>query len=498
MNDITPTIDETTETQTVDVNGNGEYDPDDGDEFDDVNGDGVFQGVWVAGYGSPRPASGVADPQWARAVALQNGETTIVMLALDCVGIFRDDVVRIREAVADLEIDYVAVSATHTHEARDTMGNWGPQPILTGVDPEYQGEMIAGAAAAIREAVATLRPANVEYTSFRLRDQPGGVLRYVSDARDPVIIDDEGRLMRFVEADTETTIATVFNLAAHAEYTGDENQLLSSDIAHYLRQVIEDGVTGPDGAEVAGVGGIALFVNGAVGSQIGPGEVEVETWDGTDLGDEYSFELAETVGTQLGYFALEALRSESVVRDDSAALGFRSFTFLLAVDNGMFELAHMLGVFPTREAEDTPEGEMGFRTEIATIDVGRAAIIAVPGELDPALLLGGYDGTYTPEGVEIVDETQTNPPDLDEAPSPPYLRDLVREEAEYTYLFGLTNDEIGYLIPPFDYELHPDDPYMDEAEGDHYEETNSIGPDAWPTIEGHFRSLFAWSPETSE
>ncbi len=43
--ETTPTIGPTTDVQTVDVNGNGEWDPADGDEFADNNGNGIFDAV---------------------------------------------------------------------------------------------------------------------------------------------------------------------------------------------------------------------------------------------------------------------------------------------------------------------------------------------------------------------------------------------------------------------------------------------------------------------
>ena len=122
--------------------------------------------------------------------------------------------------------------------------------------------------------------------------------------------------------------------------------------------------------------------------------------------------------------------------------------------------------------------------------------MTIPGELDPALFLGGYDGSYTPEGLEIVNTSLTNPPELSEAPAPPYLRDLMRDDAELYCAFGLTNDAVGYLVPPFDYELNEVIPYIAEAEGDHYEETNSLGPESWPTINAALTALLAWTPES--
>jgi len=274
VRDITPTI---TETLTVDVNGDAEFDPLDGDEFDDANGNGKFDAVWMAGFGT-RAATGVNDPQWVRAVALRQNETTIVLFTIDNVGYFKDELDGIREMVADLDVDFIGHSASHTHQARDSLGQYGPSPSETGIDHDYMDWVQEQAADAIREAVDALEPARIQYASFMLRDKPGGVLRYVGDNRDPVIIDDEVRIIRFEATGDDSTIATMVNYAAHPEYFWDDNLLLSSDYVHYLRDGIENGTEGPEGA-VDGLGGVALHFAGALGGQIGPNGISPETWD---------------------------------------------------------------------------------------------------------------------------------------------------------------------------------------------------------------------------
>ncbi|NIS31948.1 MAG: hypothetical protein GWO04_19225, partial [Actinobacteria bacterium] len=126
-----------------------------------------------------------------------------------------------------------------------------------------------------------------------------------------MILDDEIRIMRYVEAGTDTTIATLINFSSHPEYAGPHNTELSSDFAHWLREGVESGVAGPDGEMVPGVGGIAVYYQGAIGSQIGPNRLRAEGWDGTVYGNEESLELAQVIGEQLAFFVLDALGDDA-------------------------------------------------------------------------------------------------------------------------------------------------------------------------------------------
>jgi hypothetical protein len=60
--------------------------------------------------------------------------------------------------------------------------------------------------------------------------------------------------------------------------------------------------------------------------------------------------------------------------------------------------------------------------------------------------------------------------------------------------FGLTNDMLGYMIPSYDYFVDERAPYIDEAFGFYYEETNSIGPRGWPTIEQAYLDILERRP----
>ncbi|MDQ3033735.1 MAG: hypothetical protein M3Y87_15060 [Myxococcota bacterium] len=487
--------------------------------FDDANGNGVFDAAWIAGFGNARAAQGVMNPQWARALVLRVGDVTIALVALDVVGWFLDEVTLIREAVdaEALGVDYVAVGATHVHQARDTIGIWGPSLSETGVSEAYQALVRERAVQAVREAVGDLREANVQYASVFLRDvdTPSDVNRYVGDNRDPNILDDELRMLRFIEAGTATaepgtgtTIATLVNFASHPEYQGSRNPQLSSDWPHWMREAIEGGIdVGPEGTRVEGVGGTVVYFNGALGSQIGPNGLHVRQWDGTPVLDEDSDESAITVGTQLGHIALEALRGAGTTTEDTAAIGFRYRQFFVTVENRRYHIAGTQGVFvralynydETRLIRD-PSNLPDVLTEVAVIDVGAATMLTAPGELDPAEFVGGYEAPcpYTPGGCDaLIDEDDENPPDVTRAPTGPFLRDHLlarRADAQQVWLLGLTNDFLGYFVPDFDYELGEGLPYITEAPGDHYEETNSIGTHGWPRIRQRMIDLIEWVP----
>ena len=64
---------------------------------------------------------------------------------------------------------------------------------------------------------------------------------------------------------------------------------------------------------------------------------------------------------------------------------------------------------------------------------------------------------------------------------------------EELLIFGLANDELGYVLPPNDFMLNTDSPYLDRAIDRfgrrHYEETNSMGPETAAIIADNFTKI---------
>jgi len=521
----------------------------DGDSIEDTNGNGRDDAAWIAGFGMGRGATGAHNDQWARAIALRAGDTTIVLCVIDTVGYMINQMDLVRAMVpAALGVDYVFMAATHVHEARDTIGIWGADISSSGLDPDYMRFVRERSVQAIEEAVARLEPATVEMVSFRLSEvdldptmdgiQPE-IRRFLGDNRDPFILDDQIRMMRFVRADglnapgtpatpdasgsraaagpSTSTIATLINFAAHPEYEGSNQRELSSDIGHWVRTTIETGGDGPDAdtdPEVAGVGGIALFWNGALGSQIGPNELLLRDWDGAEIPEDQQV-TSQHVGSSLGYWALRALVEEDAVPtrrtelDGSAVpISFRRARFFVRIQNTAYHIAFRSNLFD-REVYNYDEGRpISFprnsnipeaETELAVIRIGPAQLFTMPGELDPMLFVGTRgDRAYTPpsyNGGRPVPDGLENPPVIptEEIPHVLELRDD-DVEADDVWLLGLTNDFLGYFVPEFDYQLNTSVPFLAEAPGQHYEETNSIGPEGWPRLWSKLVELVGYEP----
>ena len=473
--EITPTVE-----PFVDLNGDGVHE--DGEPYTDLNHNGRFDPVWMAGYHTGLQAFGVHDPNWTRCYALRQNQTTLVHCVLDVVGLMHDELEAIR---ADLDpalgIDYFMTSATHVHETKDSIGIWGPDYATSGYDPDWMAILHARTVEAATEAVHNLRPAKLSIGSILVEDPGHHMEPYISDSRDPVVIDNRLHLLQ-LDGEDGKPIVTIINWASHPEGAGDGNRYTSSDYVHYLRESVERG-TGSD----------VVFISAALGGQIGPNRIQPVTDDGRVV-TERGLPFADAWGNSVARFALRAFAARTPV--DSPRLAFRTTRFNVHIDNTSFHLAARLHLFHRQFFGYNPKlPSVGANapvidTEMAYITLGPAAIITCPGELLPELFIGGYDGSRA-GAWPFLDPMDIAPPDVAEAPPPPYLFDFMGGDPDSRMVFGLTLDFVGYIIPRYNFVLDEDAPYIAQAPGDHYEETNSLGPRAEPEIVGTMRQLVA-------
>ena len=244
-----------------DANGDARYFEEDGDTYNDNNGNGVFDAYWIAGFSNRRPANGVHDQLWSRAAVISDGHTRIAIVVLDAIGFGSDDVIDLRKRIAESAgVDYVIVSSTHTHESPDLIGIWGESEYQSGVNPAYMELVQEGGAQSVEVAVSNLQPAILRFGADMT-----GAADLVEDTRPPYVMDPGIRMIHARNAETGQSIGTIFGWANHPETLWDENLLLTSDFPHFVRSYTEDGVFEGDSLIATGLGGITMYMNGAIG-----------------------------------------------------------------------------------------------------------------------------------------------------------------------------------------------------------------------------------------
>lgn len=450
---ITPTIVDTWN----DANGNNKYDQKEGDTYNDNNNNGKFDAYWIAGMSNAKPAQGVHDDVWSRVMAVEDGSTRIALISLDAIGFLHGDVVDIRKRVPDhLDLDYVLISATHTHESNDLIGIWGENIFNSGVNPEMMEYVKTQTVAAITEAVGNLRPAKLVFA----QDLSGDDGRFIKDTRKPIVKATGIHLLQVLDAQDNTTMGTLINWANHPETLWSQNLLISSDFPHYIREAVENGVHHGDQLMEEGLGGTAIYFTGAIGGLMAPHPSLGIPHPFT--GEEYfepTFEKTKALGDQIALLSLAALKQKGDTLTESH-ISLRAKTILAPVENKTFILASAMGLIKMGMPE-----YFKTRTEVGAIRIGPALFLSIPGEIYPEIVYGGIEA---PEGRDF---------DIQPIEIPP-IKELIKEP--YKFYLGLSNDEIGYIIPKSEWDVKK--PYLYHDEKTPYGETNSLGPETAPLI----------------
>ncbi|SFU61706.1 3',5'-cyclic AMP phosphodiesterase CpdA [Porphyromonadaceae bacterium KHP3R9] len=450
-----------------DLDGNARFEPHKGDSYQDLNGNGKFDTYWIAGFGNRVAAQGVHDDIWARAMVLDDGTTRLALVALDLIGMFHPTVIDIRKMIPeDAGITYLMIASTHTHEAPDMLGLWGESPFKSGVNREWREYVKERVVESVVEAVNAMRPAHLRF-SQNLTE--GRVT--LKDTREPHVYDDGLRMMQVIDAESSETLGTMIQWANHPETLWSRNLQISSDFPHYLREAVEKGVYLGDSLVRKGVGGVALYVNGAVGGLMtthASMEVKDPLRDTVYL--EPSFDKIRAQGDTLGLIILRTMEENSIEVKE-AAINLRAKTFNLPLKNPLFRLAAAIGVM---DADMT--GWMKKRTEVAVWSIGPASFITFPGELYPEILNGGVEAL---PGRDFPVEALEVPP----------LRELM--PGSFRFGIGLVNDEIGYIIPKSQWDVKEPYVYRDKP---YYGEENSLGPETAPLLYRELRQLLEELP----
>ncbi|MBI5241602.1 MAG: hypothetical protein HY926_14105 [Elusimicrobia bacterium] len=426
--------------------------------------------VYLAGFGARgRKPEGVHDRLFARLLVLKDGPRTVALVSLDLLGFSRNDVEDLRSLAGFAGPDrYLFAAATHVHSGPDTLGLWGPLPGVSGVDAAWLAELKMDVAAALRKLEGQAQEARL--TGWRGTLDPKGLCR---DLRDPAVLD-PGLAALSVKAPGGKAIATVVNWSCHPETLGRSNLLITADFPGSLCAKVEDDT-----------GGACLFLNGAIGGLLSP-----DLAAGQDPWRE-----SARIGATVAGAALQGLALSRPFPEPK--LEFRNLLVRVPVENSRY-LLFLPALRPGHRLYDKagaplprwkvyglvyqhalrllqPPEKPWVETEVSVVDAGPARLVGLPGEAFPELVLGGYDGSLR-FGQPLLKPENPDPPDLAHAPTGPYLKELVRRPVPM--VVGMANDELGYLVPEYDFKVRENLTMTPRLPGDHYEETNSVGPAA--------------------
>jgi hypothetical protein len=305
--------------------------------------------IFLAGFQPNRRATGIDLDLYVRALAMRTDETSVVLVAVDLIGLTLPDIEDIRNRIAEhgLAAQNVIVACTHTHSGPDTIGLWGPQEGLTGRNVIYQEFLKQAIVDIAIEALTFCCPVRMRYATSYLPE-------FVKNYRTPEIVDNEVAVVQFVKPDGEI-VATLLNLACHPEVLDGESTLLSADYAGAACAAVE-----------AAVGGTALHISGALGGMLSPNIAE-RSPDGV-----------QRMGRAYAEVALAALASAELC--EVPRLAFQRKRFLLPQANPLFRMVQEIGLTRSR-----PEINGMLATECAYLDLGPVQIASIPGELLPRL-----------------------------------------------------------------------------------------------------------------
>lgn len=419
--------------------------------------------VYMAGFGHNRVADGVNDPLFARAIVLSDGTNKIALVTLDIVGFFHPNTLNVRAGLPGFS--YVMVSSTHNHEGPDTMGLWGPTPVKNGINQEYLKRVENEAITAVKEAEKNLSAATARFGT-------GKAPQLLFDSREPYILHDELYVLKF-DDDTGKPKGILVNWHCHPETLADKNTKISADYVGYCVEALQKKYQCP----------VAYFT-GTVGGLMTTLHLQVRDEQGTVLPEN---SLAKTIeyGKQLAHVADQAIMASTPV--SLTPLVARSQAIYLPLANPAYKVGRTLGVLERdafrwkgdfhqagpRIAARIADGDIALASEVGLLTLGDVHVACIPGEIYPEIVLGG-----------VPDPSEAGA-DFPDAPIEPVIYQSMK--SKHKMLFGLANDEVGYIVPKRQWDEKP--PYCYGRKKAQYGEGNSCGPETAPIICGAFAEL---------
>ncbi|MBQ6267489.1 MAG: hypothetical protein IJK64_06920 [Clostridia bacterium] len=404
----------------------------------------------------------VRDDQKVRTVAVSDGRGISVFACVDSFGMPGTAVDEIRtrfEKIAaekGYDITAVNVSALHQHSCVDTFGMNGDivsalftssfknllgQPMYGGQNPDFMENLYTVAVQSMVDAVEDMQPGKLYYGAVNARD-------YMRDKRDPQVVDPNLNRLRFVPDDADARETWIVNAGIHCVGMGAGGTVVTGDYPYFMEEYLNDNANAN-----------LFYILGAQLAITSTSDAITETDEALAAEYDESYARLAVYGRTLARL-LCSITEESEV---APILNIRFTQARVDVENSILKLAGKGGLLKNRVIR-SGIGKYQVATEVGYAEFGTdLAIALMPGELAPEIAFGGADtAAESWTGTEWA-----------------YAPLAERVDGRKLLVFGLTNDQVGYLLP--DNEWHS---FLTENE-----EIVSCGKQAGATITAAFFSL---------
>lgn len=408
-------------------------------------------------------ADEVRDDQKIRTVAMSDGRGISIFASIDTFGLANNEVKVIREKFQEyadannLEITSINISALHQHSCVDTFGLNGDiigalftssirnllgLELPSGKNPEFMENLYKVSVQSMIDAVKDMKTGKLYFGT-------ADATEYIREKRQPAVFDGNLNRIRFVPDDGSAKETWIVNLPIHCVGNGAAGTMVTGDYPYFMEEYINKN----ENANFMMILGAELAISSNYPDDLVADPTYTAMYDND-----------EGYGRMAAYGQLLGKLAASITNDTEIApiLNIRFTEVFVPVDNSIFKLAARGGLLTNTVvkngfAYETP-------TEVGYLELGtNLAIAIVPGELAPEIAFGGavsaedsWDGTewnYT----AFADATE---------------RKLL--------VFGITNDQIGYLLTDNDWRS-----YLTENE-----EIVSTGPNGGAVITQAYLDLF--------
>ena len=341
------------------------------------------------GVGKPNPVTEKKGELYARATVFEKGAIRVAIVSIDNLGWPAVLGDRSRSLIKGIPPENILIGVTHTHSAPDAYA-FPDENGQIGADLKYLEWCTKQIADAVNEAIQNLEPASLKIAV----DEAKGKIAYNYYA--PRLYDPRCGVIQSISTSGKSkgkVIATLVNYATHPEIIGSDRGILTPDLCGPLYSRIEEKT-----------GGVAIFMNSAQGGMV--------TADNRLENGEEANDWAECVrnGELLADEALRIINQAEI--QENPDLFCVSKTVDFPVDSEM--MRYILNNSP-----------LGFKTsdnntistKINLLNIGTAQALTIPGEALPNI---GF-----------------------------YLKRKM--PTKHPFLFGLTNDAMGYILTKEDF-----------------------------------------------